>query len=155
MDGFRTTVKDGRLLISEPRRSLAVEWGVLALWVLTVGALIEGVRASDDGPLLLVAYSLLTAVPLYLMGLGRHPPFVFDNNTGRLLHGHSTVCERSAIETIEVEELPSESACYKVLVVCKDGKRHEIAEYATHAMALRLAQRIGEHTGIPVIVDRV
>ncbi len=134
---------------------MAVEWGVLALWVATMGALIAGMREDEDAPLLIVAYGLLTAVPLYLMGLGRHQSFVFDNNSGALLHGHRTVCDRSAMETIEVEELPSESACYRVLVICKDGKRHEIGEYATHATALRLAERIGEHTGVPVLIDRV
>jgi hypothetical protein len=155
VDGFRVVAKDGRLAISEPWSAQLIEWGVLGLWVLAMATLVAAARGNEDGPLMIIAFGLVAAVPLYLLGVGRHPSFVFDNNTHRLLRGRSTVCEESAIDAIEVEESPGESGCSRVFVLCKDGKRHEIGEYASHQAALHLAARIRDHTGLPIRLDQV
>jgi hypothetical protein len=155
VDGFRVVTKNGRLAISEPWSAQLIEWGVLGLWVLAMATLLAAARENADGPITIIAFGLLAALPLYFLGVGRHPRFTFDNNTHRFLRGRSIVCDESAIDAIEVEESPGESGCYRVLVLCKDGKRHEIGEYASHQAALHLAERISDHTGLPVRVDQV
>jgi hypothetical protein len=155
VDGFRVVTKDGRLAITEPWSAQLIEWGALGLWVLAMATLLAAARENVDSPFAVIAFGLLAALPLYLLGVGRHPCFVFDHNTHRLLRGRSTVCEESAIETIDVEESSGESGCYRVLVLCRDGRRHEIGEYASHQAALHLAERIHDHTGLPVRVDQV
>lgn len=150
MDGFRIVTRDGRLAISEPWTALLIEWAVLALWVLAMGMLLTAARGAADAPLLLVALSVLTALPLYLLGIGRHPRFVFDNTTRRLLRGRRALCEHHAIAALAVEESPEERAGYRVIVLCRDGRRYVIGESASHQAALHLAKRIHDHTGIPI-----
>jgi hypothetical protein len=155
VDGFRVVTKNGRLAISEPWSAQLIEWGVLGLWVLAMATLLAAARENVDGPIAIIGFGLLAAIPLYLLGVGRHPRFIFDHNSRRLLRGRSTLCDESAIDAIEVEESSSESGCYRVLVLCKDHKRHEIGEYASHQAALHLAERIRDHTGLPLRVDQV
>jgi len=57
---------------------------------------------------------------------------------------------------IEVDDIQDgECVCHQVCVVCQDGTRHQIGEYAQHQVAMHLAERIGAHLNVPVRVTLV
>ena len=152
MDGFRATIADGRLVISEPWYSLAIDWLILAFPLSAVAALLaNALDVEESAPALICMIFLVVAVVLFEQG--QRKQFAFDSNSQALLRGRKPVCGTSSIEAIVIEDCETEGCDFRVEAHCTDGQHHTIREFATEGAAMHLATQIKNYTGLPIRIE--
>jgi hypothetical protein len=152
VDGFRATIADGRLVISEPWYSQVVDWLILAFPLSAVAALIANAFNVEEYAPAAICMVVL-AVAAYMFQKGQQKQFAFDTNTHALLRGRKPLCQTGSIEAIVIEDCETDGCDFRVDVVCTDGQHHSIGEFATESAAMHLATQIKDYTGLPIRVE--
>jgi hypothetical protein len=152
VDGFRATIADGRLVISEPWYATAVDWLILAFPLSAVAALLANAFDLEEYAPAVICLVFLVAAA-YLFEKGQQKRFAFDTNTNALLRGRKALCGTSNIEAIVIEDCETEGCDFRVRVHCTDGVHHTLGEFATEGAAMHLATQIKNYTGLPIRIE--
>jgi len=109
-------------------------------------------------PLFLLApLLLLPAILREARIAGAGQVFTFDRSTDRLLRNRTLLCAMSMIDFVELRTISvvyadsNDYTGYEISVICRDDKKHKIADGVDEGELLHLAGEIADYAGLKVV----